>query len=180
MRKTGITRWIRVCLLLACAGMLLSGCGKKYLKEGTEYLEEGSYEEALDSFQTAVEKKQSVGEAYRGIGIANWELGDYEAARDAFEAAIENDAKRTAALYNFLGCCELKLSNPKASINYFNLGLEAKDAGDDLIREMRFNMIAAYEQCEDMETARTLLSDYLEDFPDDERALKEAEFLETQ
>ena len=47
-------------------------------------------------------------------------------------------------------------------------------------QEMRFNEIAAYEKTGDYESARTKLKEYVEDYPDDERAAKEAEFLETR
>ena len=165
-------------ILLAC--VLLTGCGKKYLKEGLAHLEAGEYEEAIESFKTAEEKKQNRAEALRGIGMARWELGEYEAARNAWEEALENGAKRTATLYYFLGSCEMQLENPKAAINYYNLGLSSKDVTDEQKQEMLFHQIAAYEQCGDMESAKAKLSEYLESYPDDERALKEQEFLETQ
>ena len=45
---------------------------------------------------------------------------------------------------------------------------------------MRFNCIFAYEKLGDMETAKSLLSEYVKDYPEDEEAAKEAEFLETR
>ncbi|MDE6937143.1 MAG: tetratricopeptide repeat protein, partial [Lachnospiraceae bacterium] len=44
----------------------------------------------------------------------------------------------------------------------------------------RFNSIAAYEKLGDMDTARTLLKEYVADYPDDESAVKEAQFWETR
>ena len=49
-----------------------------------------------------------------------------------------------------------------------------------MMQEMRFNEIVAYEQAGDIESARSKLADYTADYPDDEKAAKEAEFLETR
>ena len=45
---------------------------------------------------------------------------------------------------------------------------------------MAFNEIIAYEKAGDYETARYRLEDYVEDYPEDTRAAKELEFLNTQ
>ena len=45
---------------------------------------------------------------------------------------------------------------------------------------MRLNEIAAYEKSGDMESAKSKLKSYIQDYPDDEKAAKEAEFLETR
>ena len=154
----------------------MTGCGSKAIEEGTTYLEDGNYKKAVTKFKEAVDKGQDTGEAYRGIGMAKWELGEYEAALSAFQSALE----KTAALYNFLGSCELKLDNPKEALNYYNLGQECDDASKELMQEMKYNEIVAYEQLGKWENARTKLKEYVKDYPDDERGTKEAEFLETQ
>lgn len=159
---------------------LLAGCGTKVLEEGTELLEQGKYSEAADKFQDAVDEEKNLGEAYRGLGIALWEQEDYEGAKEAFESALDNDAEKTATLYNFLGNCDMKLGDAKSALNYYRLGMAAEDAGDEMMQEMRFNEIAAYEQLGDMESAKTKLNSYAADYPDDEKAVKEAEFLETR
>ena len=48
------------------------------------------------------------------------------------------------------------------------------------MQDIEFNIIVAYEQLMDMDTAREKLIEYLEKYPDDEAAAKEAEFLETR
>lgn len=164
-------------LIVAC---MATGCGENYLESGTERLEAEDYEAAVDQFKEAVEADQNPGDAYRGIGIAEWELGQYEAARNAFESALEHDAEKTATLYNFLASCEMRLGEYKSALNYLNLGLACEDGGEELMQEMRFNEIVCYEQCGEWENARTKLEEYTADYPDDERAVKEAEFLETQ
>lgn len=90
--------FIAICMLLCLA---LTGCGSKAIEEGTTYLEDGNYKKAVTKFKEAVDKGQDTGEAYRGIGMAKWELGEYEAALSAFQSALDNGAEKTAALYNF-------------------------------------------------------------------------------
>lgn len=161
------------------AVLLLGGCADP-VGTGTEYLEEGKYEEAAEEFQKAAEDNKNTGEAYRGLGIAKWELEDYEGAREAFVKALENDSEKTGTIYNFIGCCDLKLDNPSSALNYFNLGLDFEGNSEELNQEIRFNIIAAYEQTGDWESARTKLKEYLEDYPEDTEAQKEMEFLETR
>ena len=45
---------------------------------------------------------------------------------------------------------------------------------------MQFNVIVAYEQMEDWESAEVKLEDYLASYPNDKAAKKEAEFLKTR
>ena len=45
---------------------------------------------------------------------------------------------------------------------------------------MQYNVIVAYEQAKDWESAKVKLKEYLNDYPDDQNAQKELEFLETR
>lgn len=157
----------------------LAGCSGSPEK-GLEYLEAGEYEQAEEEFQAAAEKGNHPGEAYRGLGIARWELKDYEGAKKAFKSALENGAQKTGTLHNFIGCCALRLEEPSSALNYFNLGLTREGNSEELVQEMKYNVIAAYEQMEDWQSAVQKLEEYLEEYPDDENARKELTFLETR
>lgn len=171
---------IRIVLSVMIAGLWLMGCGSNPSEKGIEYLENGQYKEAVEQFEKAIEKEVNIGDAYRGIGIAKWEQADYEGALEAFENALEHGAQKTATLYNFLGCCELRLNAPEMALNYFRIGVELEDGSEELVREIRYNMIAAYEQAKDWESAKTKLREYIADYPDDAVAQKELEFLGTR
>lgn len=173
-------RYLVIILAVFMVSGMLTGCGGNPLEEGLALLEEGDYEGSVDKFKEAVEDDKNPGDAYRGIGIAKWELGQYEAARNAFASALENDAEKTATIYNFLGNCEMQLENYRSALNYYNLGIACEDCSDEMLQEMKFNEIICYEQCGEWENARKKLEEYTAAWPEDERAAKEAEFLETQ
>ena len=68
----------------------------------------------------------------------------------------------------------------ETAINYYRLGVVHEDSSEELKKEMNFNMIVAYEQMKDWESAKAKLKEYLAEYPDDEAAKKELEFLETR
>ena len=155
---------IKALLVVVCAGVLLTACGNPSQK-GVEYLEDGKYDQAIEQFEQAVDKKKNVGDAYRGIGIAKWEKKDYKGARKAFKKALENDAEKTGTIYNMIGNCDLKLGKAKEALNYYNLGLAQEDSGKKM---------------KNWESAKVKLEEYLENYPNDKSAKKEAEFLKTR
>lgn len=170
--------WVTVSVLLVAA--VLTGCISNPYKDGMEALENGRYEEAAEQFKQAIEKDKNKPDSYRGLGMALWESEDYEGAKDAFVHALEEGAEKTGTLYNFLGVCELRTGEADKAAAYFEKGLKAEDNSEELTREMRFNYIAAVEKTGDIDKAKSLLSEYVKDYPDDEEAVKEAEFLETR
>lgn len=167
-------------VLVVLVVILVTMFRKNPLKQGLEYLETGDYQSAVEQFEEAAEKEKSAGEAYRGIGIARWEVEDYEGACEAFEKALDAGAKKTGTIYNFLGSCEMKLGDPEKALNAYNLALEDENNSEEMEQEIRYNIIAAYEQMKDWDSAKQKLKEYLDDYPDDEEAKKEAEFLETR
>ncbi len=166
-------------LFVFLLGLCLSGC-ENPSEEGVEYLRSGQYEEAIAQFEQAIEDEVNVGDAYRGIGIARWEQENYEGAREAFLKAVEAGATGTGTLYNFIGSCEMKLNNPSSAQNYFRLGISQEGNSAELLKEMKFNMVVAYEQLKDWESAKVELREYVASYPEDEAAQKELEFLETR
>lgn len=161
------------------AACVLGGCANA-VEDGAGLLQEGKYEEALEMFETSVEKGKDLGEAYRGIGICHWEQESYQEAEDAFEKALEHGTEATAELYNMMGICEMKEGSMTKAAYYFENGQKKEEVSEELMQEMAFNEIAALEASGDYEAAKYKLERYVGTYPEDERAAKELEFLRTQ
>ncbi len=167
-----------VCMLLA---LMITGCAREsYIEKGLEQLQDTKYEEAIETFEKSIEKEADIASAYRGLGIAYWELEQYKEAKTAFQSALSEGAKRTGTIYNFLGICEMKEENYQEALDAFSLGLAAESESSEVMREMEFNQIVCYEKLYRWEDAKVKIAEYVEKYPDDEKALKEAEFLSTR
>ncbi len=173
MKRIGVV----MSVVLFC--LILSGCTENLSEQGLEYLESEQYDEAIEQFEMAVDAEVNVGDAYRGIGIAKWELEDYEGSRDAFQKAVEQGVREAGTVYNLIGLCEMQLGNPVSAQNYFRLGIGMDGNSAELDQEMKYNIVT-YEQTEDWESAKVKLREYVAEYPEDGTAQKELDFLETR
>ena len=103
-------------------------------------------------------------------------MGDYNYAASVYNSGMENSAN--PALYNQLGLCQMKRGAYAEALAAFQAGLQCEDAS--LQQSLRFNEAIAYEYLSDFEKAGELLSAYLKDYPNDEAAQREYEFLKTR
>lgn len=173
-------RKIQILLSVFLLAAMLTGCMSNPYKSGMEALEDGQYEEAAKQFKEAVEKDKNKADAYRGMGIALWETKDYEGAKKALENALKEGSKKTGTICNLLGDCEYQSGNMEEAVKYFEEGLKDEKNSAELTQSMRFNRICAYEKLGDLDTVKSLLKEYIADYPEDEAAVKEARFLETR
>ena len=179
----------KLLILAMMSTVLLSGCAGA-LKDGAEALESGDYETAAASFQQAISEKgdrEDLAAAYQGLGMADYELGSYADALEAFESAVDNGAKQTVELYNLMGVSAMQTGDYEKGLDYIQAGLALTDTGTDgesddagLIQEMEYNEIICMERQADWESAKEKIAAYIEKYPDDEAAQKEAEFLKTR
>ncbi len=168
---------VMTCLLLC---VMLTGCGRYEYKKGVSALKDEKYEDAVSRFEKAIEKEVAVGDSYFGIGLVKWEQEDYEGTLEALEKALEEGAEENAVIYDMLGACKMKLSDPAGAVGYYEKALTFKDCTDEMQKEIRFNIIAACEDTGDYESAKARLAEYVAQYPEDAQAVKEAEFLETR
>lgn len=164
---------------LAVLLLLLAGCGAN-IKDGVALLEEGKYEDALKAFSKDVDKERNLDEAYRGIGIAYFEMENYVSAIEAFELALEHGAEETATIGSFLGASYLEIGDYDKSLDYYERALGNDKITKELEQEIQFQLIAVYENMGNWDAAEKQMKKYTKAYPDDTRVEKEAEFLETR
>ncbi len=171
-RKTAV-------LLCVVCTFLLTGCAGK-VDKGIEHLEKKEYKEAVESFDKAIKEGEQVADAYHGQGIAYWELKEYDKAKEAMLNCLKEKGKPTATVYQILGDCEMQLENYEEAVSYYLKGMSCDGLNEKQLQEMSYNEIIAYEKLHDWSSAKAKISAYVEKYPDDEKAKKEAEFLETR
>ena len=168
-------------LLLGILAMTLclNGCSSN-IKDGVSLLKDGKYEEAISAFQLEIDEEKNLDEANRGIGIAYYELENYTEAVAYFGEALAQGAEESASIYQLMAASCMQLGDYENAIVNYDKALTMEDLTDAMKQEALFNSIAAYENLADWESAKEAVQTYLEVYPDDERALKEADFLKTR
>lgn len=194
MKETGIAAIIAV----ICSFLGVFDYGEEQIKDAYALMEKQQYEEAQQEFEAALElcaethdkyediEKETyvLTEAYRGLGMAAYEMEDYANASAYFQKSLDAGAEGTVILYNMLGISALKTEEYEAALNAFENGIALaeteKDTDTEMYREMYFNSIICCEYLADWENARQKADAYLELYPDDEAVQKEKIFLETR
>ncbi len=141
---------------------------------GRMYYYVQDYELAIDHLEMIVNPETSdvvlyLGKCYEALGDINYVASIYAEAVNEFQ---------DATLYNQLGLCQLKRESYDAALDAFQKGLDCED--EMMMQILRYHEIIAYEFLGDFDTARQLMENYLLDYPDDEKAKREYEFLKTR
>ncbi len=158
---------------------VLCGCAD-HVDRGIDLLESGKYKEAKEAFQKEITSGKHLEEAYRGLGIACYELQEYDNAIDALKHALENEAEGTATLYGMMGACYMEGGEYEKAVDIYNKALAMEDIDPKLGQEIRYNIIAAYEKMANWDAAKEQMKIYQELYPDAEGIEKESDFLETR
>lgn len=165
------------------------GEGKTYLTEfmeqkgkklsdgerGTIYYYLEDYQNArtyLDGFLNGndAEKSLILGQTYEKLGDLNYATVVYQ----TYLSANEPDA----AIYNNLGMCLVKQEKYDEALEAFEAGLDIE--GADYMQELQYNRIVANEYLGNFSQAKSLMEEYLQTYPDDAKAKREYEFLQTR
>ena len=134
----------------------------------------GRYSEAISSLEKVEQKKYKDVPLY--LGMCYEAMGDFNYAASIYTAGMENSTN--PALYNQLGLCQTKLRNYEAALDAFQKGLLCED--ESYKQSLRYNEAVTYEYLADFETAKKLMAAYLEDYPNDAKAQRENQFLQTR
>ena len=112
------------------------------------------------------------------VDVSGWEDKKYEIFLEAEVTLADGRVLRdveTLVPYKYL-----ELDKPEKAVYYFENGQELSGVGKELLKEMAYNLVVAYEKAGDYQSAKEKLDSYLKANPDDKKALKEQEFLNTQ
>ena len=169
----------RILSLLIVMVCLFTGCASN-IKDGVALLEEEKYEEAIACFEKDIAKEKNLGEAYRGIAIAQYELGDYYAALDSFANALANEEEATATIYSLMAASCLKVEEYWLALGCYEDALEMDDCTEEMKQEILYNEIAIYQEMGEWDIVKEKTLAYVEAYPDDMRMNKTVEFLETR
>lgn len=107
----------------------------------------------------------------------------YEAISDfSYAASLYNtyltEKGNSAAVYNQLGVCRMKMGDYQAAIAAFESGINL--CNEEWEQELLYNEAITYEYMLDFETAYLKMSQYVEKYPKDEAAQREYVFLSTR
>ena len=171
-------------MLAGCflSGCFLSGCAN-YINDGSKEMEAGDYDAAIASFEKAIAANKDVALAWRGIGLLRYQQQDYGKAVEALQASLAAGAEETPVIYNILGVCAMQLQDFDQAIRVFDQGLALPESDADyaeVIQSMKFNLVVCYEKKLDWEGAKARIAEYVQLYPDDAEAAREAIFLATR
>ncbi|MDO4284379.1 MAG: tetratricopeptide repeat protein [Eubacteriales bacterium] len=163
--------------------------GQTYLSEALETYGEGMsnfdkgrlsyYLEDYDTARTCLEKARSDTnyQATVLLGKTYEALGDYNYALSVYQAYLANDTTHPE-IYNQMGLCQMAMGSYQEALLSFEEGMKIQD--NAVLQSLSFNEIIAYEYLGEFKKASVLMETYLENYPEDETAKREAVFLETR
>lgn len=143
--------------------------------KGRMYFYLGNYQEARNSLEAAKDTAKTT-EVISLLGQTYEKMGDYNYAASVYSNYLMENP--TSQVYNQLGLCELTIGDYEDALKAFQAGI-AIDA-NQLMQTLKFNEIVAYEYLGQFDQAAILMKEYLTLYPDDQKALREYEFLRTR
>ena len=81
-------------------------------------------------------------------------------------------------MYNQLGLCEIARGEYQKALEAFQAGKKLENT--TMMQTLSFNEIVAYEHMGEFQQALSLMESYLKNYPDDQQARREYEFLSTR
>lgn len=142
---------------------------------GRIYYYLGDYQNAYIALEEA--KEEGGARSYLYLGRAYEATGDYNYAVNVYNSYL-NKNEGNAEMYNQLGLCEMTRGEYQSALNAFQAGMQLKDAS--MMQTLSFNEIVAYEHLGDFRQALVLMENYLKNYPDDNQAKREYQFLSTR
>lgn len=146
-----------------------------YYQKGYIYFYLQDYTKAQEYLAGPVEAGHQ--EATELMGQVYLALGDTVHARNLYQQYLEKFGE-TPLVYNGLVLCDLAEGAYDSALANAQTGLALE--GEDGKRDLRYNVIVAYEKKLDFAAAKEKASEFVELYPDDEAGKKEYDFLITR
>lgn len=157
------------------AALEAGGKGMDNFCMGRIYYYLGEYEKAYLALEEA--KGKGGEESYLYLGRAYEATGDYNYAANVYNSYLSS-YEGSGELYNQLGLCEMARGDYQKALEAFQAGMQLEDTS--ILQTLSFNEITAYEYLGEYEKATALLNNYLRNYPGDEQAKREYDFLSTR
>lgn len=137
------------------------------------------YLEDYEAARNYLEQARDAGDAQATYYLGKtWEnLGEYNYAASVYVSYLQ-DQGESALIYNQLALCYLELEDYESALSALQSGLALEDAA--LMQTLSFNQIVLYEKQGNFKQAAELMSKYVRNYPDDEAAAREYEFLRSR
>lgn len=148
---------------------------KDHLWKGRIYQLLAEYENAETELNAALEKKSLEANLY--LAQIYEAQGDEATATTYYQTYLDSGEADSEVMYA-LGNVEMNKENYQGAISYFKSGLEMEEVTNE--QELMQNLVIAYEKAGDFSSAKTMMEQYLENYPEDEAAQREYIFLCTR
>lgn len=107
-----------------------------------------------------------------------WQMGNEDYAVSLYESYLEGESPKYQSAYARVASYQLKQEDYDSALSTLEKGIALGDGGS--LQELLGSEIAVYEYKGDFETAKLKMESYLEQYPGDEAAQREYEFLRTR
>lgn len=142
---------------------------------GRIYYYLGEYQSAYMALEEARGEGSAEGCLY--LGRAYEATGDYNYAANVYNTYLSQNPGN-AEIYNQLGLCEMTRGEYRKALEAFQAGMQLENT--TMMQTLSFNEIIAYEYLGEYMQAYVLIGNYLKNYPDDEQAKREYDFLSTR
>ncbi len=146
-----------------------------FMQVGRIYTILGDYDNAVKNLQKAIEEKLVKANYY--MGEVYQKKGDSDSAQQYFQTYLDSGEADTYDLMN-MGQAQMDDGNYDTAITYFKTALDMESVPNK--QQIMKAMITAYEYSGDFASAKSQMEEYLDDYPDDQEASREYQFLETR
>lgn len=190
LAPTDYDGYIRICKDLTNAGY--ESEGKAYIQRAmnTDYRKSeyqmgvfnyyvGEYEEARTRFENSRGKggKKDTKDLILYMGKTYEALGDLNYATALYTEYLASHPEETE-LFVQLGLTKMQLEDYEGALAAFEAGIAIGDV--EYLQSLKFNEAVTYEYLLDFKKAAVLMKEYLDEYPNDEVAKREYEFLKTR